>query len=506
MSRSITEYDILISCPGDMEWIVPLIQETIRKFNDQFSRVLSIRLNPKHWTYSAYNQSGGHAQDLLNEQFIHACDAAIAVFWTRFGAPTQKYGSGTEEEIEDMLASGKQVFLYFCEKPVEPKMLADEKAVKQYEKVQSFKKKYAAEGKGIYWPFSSDDEFKELLFAHLSNHFLPLKKEEDQASSRKPKLKLFGITDKKLTDSISTTKYSFDGEKSVKSKIEEIKKLFERISCYSIDDCELEPSPFSLNVYKKVSITQENKNLIVEAAKALGIELPKNFFALGRLRENSMMTAVSMLGGRSFEGTKDEKEKYNNLVRLSKRLQQLPGWIELEETFGKLLCLRMALANCGTSIDEDIDVIMRFTRDSIISLDRLPKMSESAYDTVTEHYPFYDLFGIPATSQYNYYETSTRIQHAQSVPQPLDYFGRSRDYHQEYAEAIASAFEYEFFLEGDTVVVKLHFDYIKHNTVIAFPSVLFVSEQLSQFDYSIRSKNLETETSGTIIISERADT
>ena len=502
MSRSITEYDILISCPGDMEWIVPLIQETILKFNNQFSRVLSIRLNPKHWTYSAYNQSGGHAQDLLNEQFIHACDAAIAVFWTRFGAPTQKYSSGTEEEIEDMLASGKQVFLYFCEKPVEPKMLADEKALKQYERVQGFKKKYSTEGKGIYWSFSSDDEFKELLFAHLSNHFLPLKKEEDHASSRRPKLNLLGITSQKLTDSISISKYSFDGEKNVKSKIEDIKKLFEIISGYSLEECELETSPFSLNVYKKVSISQENKNLIMDAAKALEIELPNNFFALGKLRENSMMTAVSMLGGRSFEGSKEEKEKYNYLVRLSKMLQQLPGWIELEETFGKLFCLRIALSNSGTSFDEDIDVIMKFPRDSIILLDKLPKMSESAYDTIIEHHSFYDLFSIPATSQYNCFETSTRVQYIHPAPQPLDYLGRARNYHQEYAEALSSAFEYEFFLEGNTVVVKLHVDYIKHNTVVAFPSVIFVSERLSQFDYSIKSKNLETETAGTIIISE----
>ena len=31
------------------------------------------------------------------------CDAAVAIFWTKFGTPTDKYGSGTEEEIEEML-------------------------------------------------------------------------------------------------------------------------------------------------------------------------------------------------------------------------------------------------------------------------------------------------------------------------------------------------------------------------------------------------------------------
>ena len=41
-------------------------------------------------------------------------------FWTRFGSPTDEYGSGTEEEIEIMLQSGKQVFMYFSDKPISP--------------------------------------------------------------------------------------------------------------------------------------------------------------------------------------------------------------------------------------------------------------------------------------------------------------------------------------------------------------------------------------------------
>ena len=40
---------------------------------------------------------GGKPQALLNEQFVNKCDAAVAIFWTRFGSPTDEYGSGTEE-------------------------------------------------------------------------------------------------------------------------------------------------------------------------------------------------------------------------------------------------------------------------------------------------------------------------------------------------------------------------------------------------------------------------
>ena len=65
------------------------------------------------------------------------CDAAVAIFWTKFGTPTDKYGSGTEEEIEEMLSSGKQVFLYFVDAQINPSVIDME----QYHKVNDFKEK-----------------------------------------------------------------------------------------------------------------------------------------------------------------------------------------------------------------------------------------------------------------------------------------------------------------------------------------------------------------------------
>ena len=67
---------------------------------------------------------------------------ALGVFWTRFGTPTENYGSGTEEEIERMLSMGKQVFLYFLDKPLSPSKIDQE----QYKKILLFKDKHKSEG------------------------------------------------------------------------------------------------------------------------------------------------------------------------------------------------------------------------------------------------------------------------------------------------------------------------------------------------------------------------
>ena len=92
-------------------------------------------------------QLAGENKALLNEQFVNDCDAAVAILWTRFGTPTDEYGSGTEEEVEIMLSSGKQVFMYFSDKPLSPSQMNEE----SYKKVQAFREKY--KDRGIYFTY-----------------------------------------------------------------------------------------------------------------------------------------------------------------------------------------------------------------------------------------------------------------------------------------------------------------------------------------------------------------
>ena len=75
---------------------------------------------------------------------------------------------------------------------------------------------------------------------------------------------------------------------------------------------------------------------------------------------------------------------------------------------------------------------------------------------------------------------------------------QGRDYEEDYLKELADAFEYSFFEDGDYVIVKLHIDYLKHNTTVAFPTVLFVAESITSIEYTIRSKQNESETVGII--------
>ena len=40
MAKTKTEYDLLISCPGDLDSVVKLVNAVVKKFNDNYSDVL----------------------------------------------------------------------------------------------------------------------------------------------------------------------------------------------------------------------------------------------------------------------------------------------------------------------------------------------------------------------------------------------------------------------------------------------------------------------------------
>lgn len=134
MAQNVTLYNLLISCPGDIKEEVTLIEAAVDEFNELYAETLGITIKTRHWSKSSYAQSGGKPQTLLNEQFVNKCDAAVAIFGTRYGSPTDEFGSGTEEEIEIMLQSGKQVFMYFSDKPIPPSKINGD----GYEKIQAF--------------------------------------------------------------------------------------------------------------------------------------------------------------------------------------------------------------------------------------------------------------------------------------------------------------------------------------------------------------------------------
>lgn len=186
MPSSATVYNVLYSCPGDVVFLKDIIQDVINKFNETIGNENGIFLMLKHWQDSSYPRTGKSGQETINSEVINDCDMAIAIFWTQFGHPTEKYGSGTEEEIMKMLKSKKQVFLYFYDKPINPsELLKDATKQKEYAKILNLKKEFEEKKYGLHGGiFSSEDAFRETLLVHLQKYFIDELKSEKKNSKK----------------------------------------------------------------------------------------------------------------------------------------------------------------------------------------------------------------------------------------------------------------------------------------------------------------------------------
>lgn len=278
MPKNIIQYVLLISCPGDITSEIDIIEDAVSRFNALFSDTLGISVRTKYWRKDSYAQSGGKPQALLNEQLVNDCDASVAILWTRFGTPTDKYGSGTEEEVEIMLSSGKQVFMYFSDKPLSPSQMNNE----SYKKVQAFRNKY--KDRGIYSTYSNDEEFKALFFAHLSQHFLSEKRVAEVKGERHSELKIVGIDKSQhICDELPIISFVPNTEMTLSKYLEKICALFDDISAIKLEKRVELPeriSKFIVGLNKYIEISKNDQMIIRSMADQLDINITDNFLCL----------------------------------------------------------------------------------------------------------------------------------------------------------------------------------------------------------------------------------
>ena len=105
---------------------------------------------------------------------------------------------------------------------------------------------------------------------------------------------------------------------------------------------------------------------------------------------------------------------------------------------------------------------------------------------------------------YSDYDSSvvTNRKFSPRVSMPSIFPGHTPDYSNDFERELADVFCYSCFDEGEEYIVKLKFDYIKHNTTIAFPSIIFIKESFKSIPYTITSKNSPEIISGKIKITD----
>ena len=494
MARQVTQYDLLISCPGDIKSEIPLIEKAVGEFNTMFSDTLGISVRTKYWNKNAYSQSGGKPQTLINEQFVNDCDAAVALFWTRFGTPTDEYGSGTEEEIEIMLGANKQVFMYFSDKPLPP----SQHNSNEYARVKEFREKY--KDRGLYFNYSDDDEFYKLFFAHLTQYFIAEKRVSEIRAERAPKLLLRGIdSDGKLSEAATFQSLKLNTERTFQGEVIEIKELIGQIS--DIHVLALSGSLGSL--YRGFGIPVEMDQKMVDAikivAERLNISLSEDFFCLGNLTKNPL-SAPTIFDEPQYNGSTEEKRKYGLIQKLYRNILEACSWGKVEDGFKNIMCVKLALTNDGTAADDEIDITLKIPRIKYLSLEELPVLEEETMQYLTQDCSLWDLLSIHGTAEYSDYDSSIKNPLQSTTPSSTPSIFNRTDYTEKYREELEDVFCYEVFEDGVDCVIKLKVDHLKHHKTVAFPAALLLKEKPEVINYTITSKNTAEVISGQISV------
>lgn len=152
----------MIASPGDVAQERHLVRSAIDEWNAVHAVDRGIVLLPVGWETHSSPLMGERAQAIITKQIVQDCDLLVAVFWTRLGSPTGAAQSGTVEEIEEHLSTGRPAMLYFSRSPVR----MDSVDTNNYAALQAFKSH--CRDRGLIHEYDDLAAFKSDFGRHLA--------------------------------------------------------------------------------------------------------------------------------------------------------------------------------------------------------------------------------------------------------------------------------------------------------------------------------------------------
>ncbi|MGX9782002.1 DUF4062 domain-containing protein [Janthinobacterium lividum] len=169
MARQETVLSVFVASPSDVQSEREILEEVIQEINGTWSKNLRIRIELIRWETNAFPGIGIDAQDVINHQIEETFDIFIGLMWCRFGTPTLRAGSGTQEEFNRAMLryrsnpNSVSIMMYFKDEALAPSKIN----FTQAQLVNDFRESLGEEG-ALYWMFKDSSEFEKLLRIHLT--------------------------------------------------------------------------------------------------------------------------------------------------------------------------------------------------------------------------------------------------------------------------------------------------------------------------------------------------
>lgn len=259
---------------------------------------------------------------------------------------------------------------------------------------------------------------------------------------------------------------------------------------------------------QNAEMTDDIKKVIDLFAKKNKIVTDGDFWNVGDLKKIQPLHMGPFGGGPTFEGTDDEKDRYDALIKLYWDIAEYNEYITYFTSFDVKKRVRLVLSNSGNTFDEDIDIKMIIPAGFICHAVDFSYPGANIINDINKM-NFLKSFKIEENKNiqpYDYYpvellDFSDTILKANPFNSPSD----TEKYEKEkrkYDTAFENIFYYKPFDGADNDILTFHIDYLKHHTVMAFPSVLLFNKVPPYIEYEIRSKRLPENVKGKLEFQE----
>lgn len=174
MAQQIERLTIFLASPGDVAAEREQVREAVEAINRTIGRDRNVHIDVVGWDTDARPAFGGDGQSIINVQLadMDKYDLFVGIMWNRFGAPTPRAGSGTEEEFSLAAEANRQlgrpeIMFYFSQQAAN---LTTEEQAEQKLKVLQFKRGIRVNG--LTWDYDSVQQFRTLIQDQLSSWLL----------------------------------------------------------------------------------------------------------------------------------------------------------------------------------------------------------------------------------------------------------------------------------------------------------------------------------------------
>jgi len=167
MVHPATAVYVMIASPSDVQEARDAAVRALESWNEANCANRGIALVPLRWETGSVPMLGEHPQAILNKQLVERTDIMIALFGSRIGSSTPHAISGTVEEVENSLAAGKPVHLYFSTAPHPNDVDPD-----QLQALRDFRD--ALKERGLYSTFSNPEQVTALVWQAIEHDLAAL--------------------------------------------------------------------------------------------------------------------------------------------------------------------------------------------------------------------------------------------------------------------------------------------------------------------------------------------